>query len=120
MEHEMKYDEQNDILVLTLKKSVVTTDLDELYQTSNQLLEGKSIRQLAIVMAGSFSFESRETREASTQNFVKMNLSEMAFIGLSAANRMIAKVLMKTGKSPINGDFFKTYEEAVKWLKSKR
>ena len=54
------------------------------------------------------------------ENFVKMNLSEMAFVGLSAANRMIAKVLMKTGKSPINGDFFKNYEDAVKWLKSKR
>jgi hypothetical protein len=120
MEHELKYDEENEVAVLTLKKSIVQTDLDQLYENFKDLLASKPYRQLIIVMGGEFSYENRETREASTENFMKMNLSEIAFVGLSAANRMIAKVLMKTGKSKLNGDFFKSYEEATKWLKSKR
>ena len=120
MEHEFKYDEKNEVLVLTLKNSVIYSDLNELYETSKQMFEGKPNRQLVIVMGGDFSYENRETREASAENFLRMNISEMAFVGLSAANRMITKVLMKTGMIKINGDFFKTYEDAVKWLKSKR
>ncbi|MDD3323021.1 MAG: hypothetical protein PHS59_16410 [Paludibacter sp.] len=120
MEHEFKYDEQNEVLVLTLKNTVVFSDLEELYETSKKMLEEKSNRQLLLMMSGNFSFDSRETREASTENFKKMDLSEMAFVGIGAANRMLAKVLMKTGLIKINGDFFKEYTEAVKWLKSKR
>jgi hypothetical protein len=49
-----------------------------------------------------------------------MKMTEVAFVGGSAANRMIARVLIKTGIVKIKGDFFKTYDEAIEWLKSKR
>ena len=44
----------------------------------------------------------------------------MALVGLSAAVRMIARVILKTGTVKLKGEFFKDQEEAIKWLKSKR
>jgi hypothetical protein len=44
----------------------------------------------------------------------------VAFVGGSAYNRIMAKILIKTGIVKLNGDFFKSYEEAIEWLKSKR
>jgi hypothetical protein len=44
----------------------------------------------------------------------------VAFVGGSAANRMIARILVKTGIIKIDGEFFKNIPEAIQWLKSKR
>jgi len=43
----------------------------------------------------------------------------VALVGLSAAVRMIARVILKTGTVKLKGEFFKDQEEAIKWLKSK-
>lgn len=60
-------------------------------------------------------------REKKTSELLsKINVSNVAFVGGNAANRMIAKVLIKTGMIKLSGDFFKDYEEAIIWLKTKR
>ena len=71
-------------------------------------------------MSDGHNVENRETREATSEQLSKLKMTEVAFVGGSAANRMIARVLMKTGIVKLNGDFFKDYEDAVNWLKSKR
>jgi hypothetical protein len=85
-----------------------------------EMLEGKQIRQMLVVMSEGHNVENRETREATSEQLSKLKMTEVAFVGGSAANRMIARVLMKTGIVKLNGDFFKDYDDAVNWLKSKR
>jgi len=120
MIHELKYDEKNDIVILAFKYHFLHTDVEPLFLKVKYMLEGKQIRQMLVVMSENHNVENRETREATSEQLSKLNITEVAFVGGSAANRMIARVLIKTGIVKLNGDFFKDYEEAIKWLKSKR
>jgi hypothetical protein len=120
MEHELKYDEQNEVVVLTFTNHFLYKDVEPLFLKVTELLSGKQIRQMLVVMSNGHNVENRETREATSEQLSKLNMTEIAFVGGSAANRMIARVLIKTGLIKLNGDFFKNYEDAIQWLKSKR
>jgi len=120
MLHELKYDEENGIIVLAFKYHFLHKDVDPLFLQVKELLEGKQIRQMLVVMSENHNVENRETREATSEQLSQLNISEVAFVGGNATNRMIARVLLKTGIVKLNGDFFKDYEDAIKWLKSKR
>jgi hypothetical protein len=120
MEHELKYDKENEIVVLSFKYHFLQKDVDPLFLKVKEMLEGKLIRQMLVVMSEGHNVENRETREATSEQLSKLNITEVAFVGGNATNRMIARVLLKTGVVKLNGDFFKDYEEAIKWLKSKR
>ena len=84
------------------------------------LLENKKYRQLVSIISDVYVVETRETREALTEALSKLSLSEVAFVGGSAYNRIMAKVLIKTGVVRLNGNFFKSMDEDIEWLKSKR
>ena len=120
MEHELKYDIENEIVVLSFKNHFLQKDVDPLFQQVKEMLEGKLIRQMLVVMSEGHNVENRETREATSEQLSKLNITEVAFVGGNATNRMIARVLLKTGVVKLNGDFFKDYNDAIKWLKSKR
>jgi hypothetical protein len=120
MEHELKYDEKNNIVILAFKNHFLYNDVDPLFLQVKDMLEGKQIRQMLVIMSGNHNVENRETREATSEQLSKLNISEVAFVGGNATNRMIARVLLKTGLVKLNGDFFKDYDEAINWLKSKR
>jgi len=120
MLHELMYDEKNDIVVLAFKFHFLHKDVDPLFLKVKEMLEGKQIRQMLVVMSERHNVENRETREATSEQLSKLNISEVAFVGGNATNRMIARVLLKTGIVKLNGDFFKNYDEAINWLKSKR
>lgn len=120
MEHELKYDEQNEVVVLTSYADLKLIDIDPLSNNLKIILEGKRFRQLVSNISDVYVVENRETREALAEALSKLKLSEVAFVGGSAYNRIMAKILIKTGIVKLNGDFFKTYDEAIEWLKSKR
>ena len=120
MEHEIKYDEQNEVAVLSSNADLKLVDVEPLYNRLKMILEGKKYRQLVSVISDVYVVENRETREALAEALSKLNLSEVAFVGGSAYNRIMAKILIKTGIVKLNGDFFKNFEEATAWLKSKR
>lgn len=120
MVHELIYDDDNQVAVLTFKNNFMFADVEPIFSETRTILNNKPYRQLIVVMSTTYHVENRETREATAEELSKMNMTEVAFVGGSAANRMIARVLIKTGLVKLNGDFFKTYEEAVEWLKSKR
>jgi len=120
MEHELKYDEQNEVVVLTSYADLKLIDIDPLSKNLKIILEGKKFRQLVSNISDVYVVENRETREALAEALSKLSLSEVAFVGGSAYNRIMAKILIKTGIVKLNGDFFKTYDEATEWLKSKR
>jgi precorrin isomerase len=124
MEHHLSYDEQNKIAVLVFKRNYNLADVKPIFESIRTMLEDKPYKQAIVTIdesiSHSFQVENRETREATATELSKSNLSNVAFVGGSAAIRMIAKVLLKTGIIKINGDFFKTMGDATDWLKSKR
>jgi hypothetical protein len=120
MVHELSYDEENEIAVLVFKSHILLKDIDAIFSKLKELLEGKPNRQLIIIMNAAYNVENRETREALTREAINLEVNEVALVGLSAAVRMIARVILKTGTVKLKGEFFKDQEEAIKWLKSKR
>ena len=120
MVHELKYDEETGIIVLTFNSHFLLTDVEPIISTIKTLLVGKPYRQGLVIMKEEYKVENRETREALSEGLSKLDVTEVAFVGLGAATRMVAKVLLKTGLVKLKGEFFKNTEEAIKWLKSKR
>ena len=120
MTHEVFFDQANEIIVLKLNNDFLYVEVAPVLSAIEELLEGKRYRQGLVEMNETYTIENREAREAISKGMSNLEVSQVAFVGLGAATRMIAKVLLKTGMAKINGDFFKTKEEAIKWLKSKR
>lgn len=120
MRHKIWYDEKDELLYLEFLDDYLRTDVEPILDRLNKMLEGKPYRQVIIKMSDTHKVENRATREASNIGMQNSNVTEVAFVGGSAANRMIARVLLKTGIVKLKGDFFKNYEDAIKWLKSKR
>ncbi len=120
MVHEVRYDAANEVAVLEFKNHFLHVDVEPIFNEVDKTLTGKPFRQVIVLMSPNHDVENRETREATAQALSKMSITDIAFVGGSAANRMIARVLLKTGILKISGDFFKEYDEAAAWLKSKR
>ena len=116
----MWFDTTDEVLYLEFIRDYLESDVPWIKQNMIDMLEGKPFRQLVIIMSKTHKVENRKTREKSNAIFVEADIKEVAFVGGSAANRMIAKVLLKTGALKTQGNFFGKTEDAVKWLKSKR
>lgn len=120
MKHKLRYDEDNQIVVIEFTSDFLFSDVEPMFQKVMQLLEGKPFRQLLVVLTGKHTVENRDTREATSQALNTTKITEVAFVGGTAATRMLARVLIKTGIIKINGNFFSNVGEAIEWLKSKR
>ena len=120
MEHELKYDTENDIAVLTYKNDFLYKDVEPIFESVKEMFNDKPYRQIIVVMNSAYKVENRETREALSEKFSKLGVTEVAFIGLSAAVRMIARVELKTGAVKLKGEFFKDYKDAVIWLNKQK
>lgn len=120
MEHKIWYDDQDEIVHLEFTSDYLESDVEPVRQKILELSEGKRYKQMVIQISKTAKVENRQTRERSNQALKDAAITDVAFIGGSAANRMIAKVLLKTGSLKISGDFFKTVDDGIKWIKSRR
>lgn len=120
MEHVIWYDTDNDLIRLKFQGEYLTADVPEIKEKLIEYGSGKDRRQLVVELSNTNKVESRETRELSNKAMKEAEIEHVAFIGGSAANRMIAKVLLKTGALKTQGNFFKNLDEGINWLKSKR
>jgi|GEM_PF-2036310 hypothetical protein len=120
MKHKIWFDEIDQIAYLEFLGDYLRTDVEPILTKIDEFFVNKSIRQVIIVMSETHKVENRETREESNKGLQKSGVTEVAFVGGSAANRMIARILVKTGIIKIDGEFFKNIPEAIQWLKSKR
>ena len=64
MEHELKYDEKNEVVVLSSNANLKLIDIEPLSENLKNLLEGKKFRQLISIISDVYVVENRETREA--------------------------------------------------------
>ena len=120
MDHKLWYNEDDDLLYLEFTRDYLLADVEPIKEKSLELLKGKPYRQMMIFISKTAKVENRKTREKTNEAFNTAKITDVAFVGGGAANRMIAKVMLKTGTVKTKGDFFKKEEDAVKWLKSKR
>lgn len=120
MEHNMWYDQNNQIIHLEFTKDFVTADIEPIRTKLFELSKDKPYRQMVVEISKTSKVENRETREQANQVLTEVDVTHVAFIGGSAANRMIAKVLLKTGTIKTKGNFFKTVDEGINWILSKR
>lgn len=120
MEHKIWYEKDDEIIHLEFTRDFLTSDVPLIQEKILELSEGKRYKQLVIKINKTGKMESRETRELMNKSLGEAQITDIAFIGISAAHRMIAKVLLKTGALKINGDFFKTLEDGINWIKSRR
>lgn len=120
MNHKMWYDNNDELLFLEFTSDFLLEDVAPIREKIFELLEAKPYRQMVIHISKTAKVENRETREQSNKALQDAEVSDAAFVGGSAANRMIAKVLLKTGAIKTQGDFFKNTDDAIKWLKNRR
>jgi len=120
MEHKIWRDSQSGIVFLEFTNDYLRSDVEPIMAKIKALYQDTENRQLLIKMSKTYKVENRETREMSNKGLQELGVSQVAFVGGSAANRMIARVLIKTGVIKIKGDFFKKEEDAIEWLKSKK
>lgn len=120
MNHKMWYDTRDEILYLEFLSDYLTSDIGPIKEKINELLNGKPYRQMVIIISMNSKVENRETREQSNKALHDTGITDVAFIGGSAANRVIAKILLKTGAIKTKGNFFKNVQDGVNWLKNRR
>lgn len=119
-DHSIFYDNENQVVDLAFTRNYLESDVLHLFGQMEKLLEDKPYKQVVWSIGKSQKVENRRTRDLSSQQLKIGSISEIAFVGGNAANRILAKIFLKTGGFKTNGDFFKTKEDAIKWLKSKR
>lgn len=120
MEHKAWYDEENDLLRVKVIGHYSTQDAVDLGKIGQELLEGKSRRQLIVDLTESTTMESRETRSVQNRVLKELGFTDVAYVGATAAVRIVAKVLMKLGSLNAAVDFFKTEDKALGWLMDQR
>jgi len=120
MKHTIQFDEDHQLLVQTINGNITTEDAKRFGQLYNQLLDGKQYRQLIVNLRTSSKMETRETRSITNDMFNNAKLTEVVFVGANAAQRMIAKVLMKLGSLKAEANYVKEMEDAYNWIEKKR
>jgi hypothetical protein len=120
MEHEIWFDDEHQLVQIKIKGDYTTEETLYHGRKCIELLEGKPYRQIIVDLRDFKNMESRETRSASNKMLNQAGITDVAYVGANAAARMIAKVLMKLGSLKADSDFFKDFNEAVKWIKKRR
>ena len=120
MEHKSWYDEENELLRLSVIGPYASEEAIALGKSFRDLLEGKRHRQLMVDLTKAGKMESRETRKIQNDILKEAEITDVAYVGAAAGPRMIAKVMMKLGSLNAATDFFKTDDKAMGWLKNQR
>ena len=120
MEHKIWFDDEHQLIQIKIKGEYTTEETLYHGKKCIELLEGKPFRQMIVDLREFTNMESRETRSASNKMLNQAGITDVAYVGANAAARMIAKVLMKLGSLKAEADFFKDFNEAVKWIKKRR
>ncbi|MDX1283388.1 MAG: hypothetical protein R3182_00175 [Draconibacterium sp.] len=120
MKHRLWYDDNVDIIFLEFEGDYLSTDVPQVRAKMFELLEGKPLRQAVIELSSKYKVENRKTRELANKALIDGKITHVAFWGGNAANRMIAKVMIKTGGLKIKGNFLKTKDDAINWILNQR
>jgi len=119
MKHIIEYREKDQLVFIKFEGPLMLADVEAIKEKTGKELKGSPYMQILLEMT-SEEVENRQTRNEVTKALRDLQVKQIVFIGGSAVNRMIARVLLKTGIMKLEGDIFKDYDEALSWLKTKR
>jgi len=120
MKHKIWYDQDNEVLRQEVIGAYSSQEAKDSSLEYKNCLEDKPYRQLIVDLSQAGKMQDRQTRKITSESLEDADISAVAFVGATAATRMIAKVLMKLGSNNISTNFFKADDEAVNWLNNKR
>jgi len=121
MNYDVWFDESNRIVYLKTYHTLTENDVHELMEVAGKKFEGKEIRYSLIDLSEATSEPIQKgTREAFKKYADSLTYDKVAIVGANPTTRMLAKIaLAVVGKSKV-AKFFKTEEEALKWLKGEK
>jgi hypothetical protein len=120
MKHTILYDEEHQMVLQAIIGFFTTEETRLMSSQYDALLDGKPYRQLIVDLRKAGKMESRETRSLTNQLLNESKFTDVVFVGATAAQRMIAKVLMKLGSLKAESNFVKDIDGAINWLKNRR
>lgn len=119
MKHIIEYREKDQFVFMRFDGDLILADVEDIKERAGIELKKSPYMQILLEMT-SEKVENRQTRIEVTKALRDLQVKQIVFIGGSAVNRMIARVLLKTGIMKLEGDIFSDYDKAVTWLKGKR
>ena len=120
MKHTLHYDDQHQLVVQTIIGLFTTDEAKQMGKSYIDLVKGKPFRQIIVDLRVAGKMENRETRSIANDMLNAAQFSDVAFVGATAAQRMIAKVLMKLGSLKAEANFVKSMDDAYNWLEKRR
>jgi len=121
MKHTIIFDGSHQILVQSVIGDFTTEETRTLGQNYIEMLKNKPYRQLIVDLTNAGKMENRETRSVTNEMLNNALITDVAFVGATAAIRMIAKVLMKLGSLKCRGKLFvKDVDDAINWIEKRR
>ncbi len=120
MKHTIIFDGSHQILVQSVIGDFTTEETRTLGQNYIEMLKNKPYRQLIVDLTNAGKMENRETRSVTNEMLNNALITDVAFVGATAAIRMIAKVLMKLGSLNAEATFVKDVDDAINWIEKRR
>lgn len=120
MKHTILFNEEHNLLIQTVNGVFTTDETKQFGILYNELLEGKPYRQLIVDLTNAGKMENRETRSVTNKMLNDAQITDVVYVGATAAIRMIAKVLMKLGSLKAEATFVKNMDEAINWIEKRR
>jgi hypothetical protein len=120
MKHTIRYDDERYLLLQTINGYFTTEETKQFGPRYQKLLKGKPYRHLVVDLRNAGKMENRETRLETNKILNEAEITHVVFVGANAAQRMIAKVLMKLGSLNAESNFVKDLDEAYNWLNKRR
>jgi hypothetical protein len=117
MNHEVRFDEKQYILHVRFVEEVTPEEYREVSQHILSMPEAKRQRILIDVSEASMPKWSREVRQALAESTDTPVNTRTAVIGISPALRVLSKAIIRVAGKHSETRFFKTEEEAIRWLK---
>jgi hypothetical protein len=118
MNYKIWYDEEYGVLYVKTLTMLTGTDIHEIMPEMNRILEDKPHRYIiGDLSENPPGLLTKEARQAFKEYAKDFKVDKAAITGTTPATRMITKIAISImGMSNI-AKFFKTKEEALRWLK---
>jgi hypothetical protein len=120
MKHKLYYDEQNKIVVMDVEGDFTFEEAKETMKLMRDSFADKAPYPFLLDLEKLSSDLDRDTRKHLQVEAGNVGIARMAMVVTSPMTRMTAKIVSSViGKRNETG-FFKTREEAVRWLKGEK
>ena len=116
MAFELLYDNQNNIVHLSVIGEYTADDAREFNNRTKEYLIGQDYRQLLVNLSKADVMAGTVARKTQAEGLRELNITHMAMIHAKPFVRMMGKVLVKLTNSSVESRFFNSEDEAFQWL----